>query len=230
MLSFNLEEFLGVLEDYNLFIWPLQIIAYLAGILALTFSFIKIRYSHRIILSVLSFYWLWNGIVFCPFFWAPTYKLAYVFGAFCTMQGILFLIGVFKSNISVKFHANLYSITGLIFIVYAMAGYQVFGHFLGHVYPSFFPFGLVPCPTAIFTFGIFLLTDQKLPKYYLIIPFVVAMGGFLAASKGILEDLGLIVAGILGTILIFRRDKNIDPFFPNPAVQSYNESAEINAN
>lgn len=207
MLSFTLEDFLLVLERYNTTIWPLQIFAYLAGILALIFSIKRIRYSNKIILSILSFYWLWNGIVFCPLFWAPTYKFAYLFAAFCIIQGILFLIGVFKTDISIRFHANLNSIFGLVFIIYAMAGYQLYGYYLGHVYPSFFPFGLVPCPTAIFTFGLFLMTDQKLPKYYLIIPLMVAMGGFLAAYNGILEDLGLILTGILGTILLLVRDK-----------------------
>ena len=96
------------------------------------------------------------------------------------------------------------------FVVYAMVGYQVFGYVLDHVYPRFFPFGLVPCPTTIFTFGLFLMTEKKLPQYYLIIPIIVALGGFLAVSKGIYEDVGLIITGLLGTILVLQKDKNIE--------------------
>ena len=210
MLSFTLEEFLMALERYNLSIWPLQIFAYLFGIVILYFSIKRTKYSNKIVLAILSLYWFWNGIVFCPIFWAPTYKFAYLFGAFCIVQGFLFLIGIFKSNISINYRANFHSIIGIIFAVYAMVGYQLFGYFLGHVYPSFFPFGLVPCPTAIFTFGLFLMTDKKIPKYYIIVPFIVAMGGFLAAYKGILEDIGLIIAGLLGTYLILQRNKRID--------------------
>ena len=209
MLSFTLEEFLMVLERYNLSIWPLQIFAYLFGIVALFFSIKRTKYSNKIVLAILSLYWFWNGIVFCPIFWAPTYKFAYLFGAFCIIQGFLFLIGIFKSNISINFRANFHSIIGILFVVYAMVGYQLFGYFLGHGYPRFFPFGLVPCPTAIFTFGLFLITDKKYPKYYLIVPFIVAMGGFLAAYRGILEDIGLIIAGLLGTYLILQRDRRI---------------------
>lgn len=210
MFSFTLEDFLSVLESYNMAVWPLQVIAYLSGILVLLLAIIKIRQSSRIILSILSFYWLWNGIVFCPFFWAPAYSFAYIFSAFCIIQGLLFLFGAVKSNVSVRFRANLHSIAGLIFIAYAMVGYQFFGYMLGHVYPHFFPFGLVPCPTVIFTFGLLLLSDRKLPKYYLIIPLIVSMSGFLAVSKGILEDVGLLLAGILGTILILRRNKKFN--------------------
>lgn len=208
MLSFTLEEFLMGLERYNLSIWPLQIFAYLFGIVILYFSIKKTKYSNKIVLAILSLYWFWNGIVFCLIFWVPTYKFAYLFGVFCIIQGFLFLVGIFKSNFSINFRANSLSIIGIIFVVYAMVGYQLFGYFLGHVYPKFFPFGLVPCPTTIFTFGLFLMTDKKFPKYYLIVPFIVAMGGFLAAYKGILEDIGLIIAGLLGTYLILHRDRS----------------------
>jgi hypothetical protein len=208
MLSFSLKEFLMVLENYNLSIWPLQIVAYLFGITVLFCSIKRIKHSNKIILAILSFYWFWNGIVFCLIFWAPTYKFAYLFGAFFIIQGFLFLSGIFKANISINIHSNLHSIIGILFLVYAMAGYQLFGYFLGHVYPKFFSFGLVPCPTVIFTFGLFLITDKKFPKYYLIIPFIVAMGGCLATYRGILEDIGLIIAGLLGTIMIVQRDRN----------------------
>jgi hypothetical protein len=207
MLSFNLKDFLMVLEGYNLAIWPLQIFAFLCGLLTLFFAIKKIKSSNRIILAILSFFWLWNGIVFCPIFWAPTYKFAYLFAGFCIIQGLLFLTGIFKSNISIHFKANLRSIIGLLFIAYAMLGYQLFGYFLGHIYPSYFPFGLVPCPTTIFTFGILLMADKKFPKYYLIVPLVVAMGGFLAVYRGVLEDLGLIIAGFLATAMIFKSDQ-----------------------
>ncbi|MCK4791848.1 MAG: hypothetical protein KAV87_49405, partial [Desulfobacteraceae bacterium] len=105
MLSFTLEEFLMVLERYNLSIWPLQIFAYLFGIVALFFSIKRTKYTNKIVLAILSLYWFWNGIVFCPIFWAPTYKFAYLFGAFCIIQGFLFLIGIFKLNISINFRA-----------------------------------------------------------------------------------------------------------------------------
>jgi len=135
--SFILENFLTVLEHYNLSIWPLQIFAYLFGIVILYFSIKRTKYSNNIVLAILSLFWFWNGIVFCPIFWAPTYKFAYLFGVLCIIQGCLFLIGIFKSNISINYSANFHSIIGILFIVYAMVGYQLFGYFLGHAYPRF---------------------------------------------------------------------------------------------
>ena len=209
MLSITLEGFLAVLERYNLSIWPLQIFAYIFGLLILFFAIKSTKYSNNIILAVLSFFWLWTGIVFCPIYWAPTYKFAYLFGALCTIQGFLFLIGAIKSNMSIRFHPNLHSIIGILSVIYAMGGYYLLGYFLGHAYPKSFPFGLVPCPTAIFTFGLFLMADKKFPRYYLIVPFIVTLAGFLAVYKGILEDIGLIIVGLVGTALILLRDRNI---------------------
>lgn len=208
MFEITLEGFLVVLERYNLSIWPLQIFAYIFGFLALLFTVKSTKYSNNIILAVLSFFWLWNGIVFCPIYWAPTYKYAYLFGALCIIQGSLFLIGVIKSNMSIRFHPNLYSIIGILAVIYAMGGYYLLGYFMGHVYPKSFPFGLVPCPTTIFTFGLFLMTDKKFPRYYLIMPFIFSLTGSLAVYKGIVEDIGLIIVGLLGTALILLRDRN----------------------
>lgn len=207
MFSFTIEDFLLVLERYNLSIWPLQIFAYIFGVLALFFTIKSTKYSDKIVLAILSIYWFWNGIVFCPIYWGPTYKYAYVFGALCIIQGFLFISGIIKSNISISLRTNLHSIIGLLFVIYAMVGYQVFGYFLGHTYPKFFPFGLVPCPTTIFTFGLFLMTKKRLPRYFLIIPLIVTIVGFLAVYKGVLEDIGLIIAGFLGTVLLLQRDR-----------------------
>lgn len=210
MMSFHIEDFLGVLESYNLAIWPLQIIAFIFGLIALYLAIKKTKYSNRIVLVILSFFWLWNGIVFCPFFWASTYPSAYLFSLFCIIQGLLLVSSIFKSDIVFDYRSNTITLIGLIFIIYAMLGYQLLGYFIGHVYPKFFPVGLVPCPTTIFTFGMFLLTIERIPKYYLLIPLIMGLGGFLAVSKGIYEDIGLIITAILGTILILQRDRKVE--------------------
>ncbi|MCU0579417.1 MAG: DUF6064 family protein, partial [Desulfobacterota bacterium] len=66
----------------------------------------------------------------------------------------------------------------------------------------------VPCPTTIFTFGILLFTSGRLPKTVLAIPFIWSIIGFTAAlTLGILEDIGLLVAGLFGTAAIVIWDR-----------------------
>jgi hypothetical protein len=207
-LGLTLELMLAVFERYNLAIWPMQVIAYLLGIAAVFLAVKRTRYSSKAIAAILSFYWLWTGVVFCAIYWAPSYTFAYAFGALCIVQGALFLAaGVFKPDLSFAFGADVYSTTGILLVVYATVGYPIVGYLLGHRYPQSLPFGLVPYPTTVFTFGLLLWTGRKVPKYLLIIPLLWAISGFLPVSIGILEDIGLIIAGSLGTGLILHRDR-----------------------
>ena len=207
MLSFSLEEFLLVLESYNLDIWPLQIIAYVLIVLVLFISLKPTKYSAKIVLAILSFFWLFTGIVFCFIYWAPSHIFGYIFGIFCTVQGLLFLYSITRSDITISSPDNTYTFIGILFVLYAIIGYQVFGYYLGHIYPKFFAVGLVPCPTTIFTLGIFLIINKSIPIKYFVIPLMISLGGFLAAYNGIYEDIGLVIAGILVTILIVKREK-----------------------
>jgi hypothetical protein len=206
-MSFTLEILLDTFERYNLAIWPMQVFAYVLGITALFLAIKRTRYSNSIIAGILSFLWLWTAVEFFLLSFAPVYSPAYVFGLLFIIQGVLFLAGVFKPRISFGFKADVYSIMGLLFIAYAMVGYPVLGYFLGHRYPQSPPFGLVPCPTTIFTFGLLLMADRKVPKLFLAIPLLWALGGFMPVSVGILEDIGLIIAGLAGTAMILYRDR-----------------------
>lgn len=209
-ISFTVEQLLDVFARYNLAIWPMQVVAYLLGIAAIFFAVRKTGYSDRLISAILAFYWLWFGILFNILYWSKLWSTAYAFGVLAIIQGVLFLIfGVIKPHISFGFRLNTYTIIGIILVVYALIGYPVIGSFFGRVYPRSPAFGLVPCPTTLYTFGLFLWTDKKIPKYLLIIPLIVAITGLAAILMGVYEDVGLVVGGILGTILIFTRDKKL---------------------
>ncbi len=202
-----LEELLAVFGTYNLAIWPLQLIAYLLGFLAVFLSVRTTKHSSRIIAAILSFYWLWTAVVFCVLFWGPSYTLAYGFAAMGTIQGVVLLVvGVLKPRLSFRFQPDAYGVVGILIVAYAMLGYPVLGYLLGHIYPRTVTFGLVPCPTTVFTLGLLLWTDKPVPRYVLVVPFMVAVAGLLAVSIGLLEDVGLIVAVLAGTGLILYRD------------------------
>ena len=65
-------------------------------------------------------------------------------------------------------------------------------------------FGLVPCPTTIFTFGMLLLAGR--PRRLLLwLPLLWSAIGFFAAIKfGIREDIGLLLAGMVTAVIILR--------------------------
>jgi len=196
-----------IFEQYNQAIWPLQIVTCILGIIAVFFIFKKTKYSLKIIFMILSFFWLWTGIIFCFKYWGVSFKIAYFFGILCVLQGLLFFYNLFKPDMADFPQNKLHIRIGSLFVIYAIIGYPVFGYLLGHVYPKLQPFGLVPCPTAVFTFGLFLLINKKFPRYFLIVPIIVTIAGGTAIFFGVYEDIGLLLAGITGTYLILQRDK-----------------------
>ena len=208
MLPFTVDQFLGVFEQYNQAIWPMQIVAYLLGLAALTLTVIKIRDADQIISVILAFFWVWVGIVYHLMYFRTINGAALGFGVLFIIQGILLLVfGVIRPKRSFQLTTNPYAITGVVLIVYAMLVYPLIGMLLGHGYPRSPGFGVAPCPTTIFTFGLLLLTTARVPKTLLVIPFLWSLLGFSAAlSLGIREDVGLIVAGVLSVGLLLWRD------------------------
>lgn len=207
-LPFTVEEFLSVFEVYNRSIWPMQILLYGLALAATILAVRKTTFSNKISSAILAFFWLWTGIVYHLTYFTSINQAAYVFGSLFVIQGLIFLFtGVFGSNLSFQFRPDTRGITGSVFILYALVIYPLLGHFLGHVYPASPTFG-APCPTTIFTFGLLLWTDKVFPKYVLGIPLLWSVIGFSAAlSLTIREDFGLLIAGLVGTLLIFMRKR-----------------------
>lgn len=208
----TLEQLLGAFEAYNLAIWPIQLVAYLLGFVALFLAVRRTRHSSKIIAAILSLYSLWVGTVFCVLFWARSYPLAYVFAVMSAVmlviQGVLLLVlGVLKPRLSFRLRPDVYGVVGALFVAYAMIGYPVVGYLVGHVYPRAMPFGLVPCPTVVFMLGLLLWTDKPVPRSALVIPFIAGLSGLLPVSIGVFEDVGLVVAALVGTALILYRDR-----------------------
>jgi hypothetical protein len=205
---FTQEQFLTIFTQYNLAVFPLQIVFIILGIVALWFVVKKSPISDRIILLILIFFWFWMGIVYHILFFSSINPLAYAFGVLFIIEACLLIyLGIIKKQVEFSLTKDRYTLIGLIFIVYAMIIYPVIGMVAGHGYPRLPTFGL-PCPTTIFTFGLFLMSDKKFPLPLLVIPLIWSMIGFFAAlSLGITEDYMLLVAGVLGTVLIIMKNR-----------------------
>jgi hypothetical protein len=200
------EQLLVVFADYNAQIWPMQIVAYLLGIAGFVLAFRKSSLSNRLIPAILAFFWLWVAFMF----WLPSagqgFAPGYIFAGIFLIQGLLFLIQALRPKLVFGYQANPVAWAGIFFVLYALVGYPLFGMLIGHTYPYASPFGLTPCPLVAFTFGVLLLTVQRIPKALLIIPLFYAFSGFLWVSIGMTEDIGMILSGLVGIWLIWTRD------------------------
>ncbi|MDT3740238.1 MAG: DUF6064 family protein [Candidatus Kapabacteria bacterium] len=206
-LPFTIEQFLNIFKIYNDSIFPAQIFAYVLGVICIILIFRTSNKSSRIILVVLGLYWLWMGVVYHLLNFTQINNAAYIFGAIFIIQGLIFLyIVVFKNELTFKFDKSLNSITGIVLIIYAMFIYPLIGMWLGHSYPNSPVFGVAPCPTTIFTFGILLQVKNRLNIWIYIIPLIWSVIGFFAAIKlGITEDVGLLISGLITGIILFKQ-------------------------
>jgi hypothetical protein len=207
-LPFTIEQFLKIFEDYNLAVWPMQIVLYILGAGAIFFAVKKLPQSNKIIFLILAVLWIWMGIVYNLIYFTAINRAAYIFGISFIVEGTLFFFTAFSKNtIPFQLRPDLNGITGCLLLVFALVLYPILGNFQGHVYPSSPTFGL-PCPTTIFTFALLLWANKRIPIVLLIIPFVWSIIGFSAAfSLGIKEDIGLIISGLLSTFLIAAKNK-----------------------
>ena len=209
-LPFSLTDFLNVFKDYNQSVFPLQIVFYLAAFLCVYLLFTANQNTTRIISITLAFLWLWMGVVYHIIFFSEINKAAYIFGGLFILQGIMFAgCGLIRKKLSFAHTKSTSNIAGIILITYALIIYPVLGHNLGHAYPYSPTFGL-PCPTTIFTLGILLFANKKMPMHLLIIPLLWSVIGFTAAlTLTIYEDIGLLVASLTATTLLLISNKNL---------------------
>ncbi|RJR32414.1 MAG: hypothetical protein C4576_30170 [Desulfobacteraceae bacterium] len=208
-LPFTGDEFLSVFQAYNLAIWPMQIVAYLAGAAAIVMLIARPCTTGRAISATLSLMWLWNGIVYHIGYFTAINKGAFLFGPLFIVQSMLFFwSGVRRNHLIYGFSGDRYSLAGCLFILYAMALYPILGTLAGHSWPHSPVFGVAPCPSTIFTFGLLLLTRGRVPKHLLVVPFLWAVIGLSAAvTLSIYEDYGLFIAGLTGATLLLVRDR-----------------------
>ena len=206
---------MGIMRAYNLAVWPAQIAAYLLGGTALFLTFRR-PHSDRVVTCILAGMWLMNGAGYHLGFFTRINPAAYGFGVLFIIQGIWFLWeGLWRRNLFFGRGVDGYSVTGWVMIFYAMVLYPLLGVLSGHCYPFSPMFGLAPCPTMIFTFGLLLQSRDGLPLRLTALPFLWSIIGSFAALKwGIYEDFGLLAAGLAGGILLVyqkRRDRGDVP-------------------
>jgi len=211
-LPFTQAQFLDVFVRYNEAIRPLQVFVYAAGILCAA-AVTSRRFggragvTGRIVLAFLGGLWIWMGAVYHIGFFSRINPAAMFFGGLFIAQGFFLFAAAFGRERPVfNFAGTAANYFGIGLLVYALAVYPAIGAFAGHGYPASPLFGVAPCPTAIFTIGVFMLSGKRTSFILFVIPFLWSLvGGSAAVLLGIPEDLGLPVAGIAG--LLIRRCK-----------------------
>lgn len=214
------EDFFNTLQLYNETVLPITVLTYLLGIIIVYLSFKGSKQSSRIISFLLGFLWIWSAIVFFFIFFGPidveflgltVPGVWYLGGVLYLIQGILFLFcGLVNASLSFGFTWNNYSVLGILMMLYAMAIYPVIGFLTGFNYPRYPVFG-APCPLNIFTIGLLLAANKKVPLFTAIIPLIWAIMGIIPVLVlDVYADIGLILSGIIGLPLIIFHNRKLE--------------------
>lgn len=210
MLPFSAEVFYRLFEQYNAAIWPAQIVAYLLGLLVVALALLDPRLGGgRIVAAALAAFWLWTGLVYHIVFFAKINFMAWAFGVLFVVQGLLFLwSGALRGRLRFRFAPAPHGWAGLALVAFAMVGYPLAGGLVGHGWPRAPVFGVTPCPTTIFTFGILLLAEPRIPLRLMIIPALWSLiGGTAALLLASPEDLALPLAAVIGFVLALAKNR-----------------------
>ncbi len=204
-LPFNSTDFFNVFGLYNSAVWPLQTFAYVLALFVLFLYLKRHPDAGKATFILLSLLWLINGIGYHLIYFSAINKAAFVFGGLFVVQALLFAWMAYKTPIAPPEIMPARRAAAVAIILYAMVLYSLIGHFSGHVYPNAPVFGVAPCPTVIFTFGVLLLSTDRLRWALSLIPLLWALVGTSAAFVlGVREDFGLAAAAALYVLLSFR--------------------------
>jgi len=204
-MPFTIGMLLDYFAVYNQRIWPLQLLGYVLGLVTLVPLFRTSKAWDRAVTGVLAFLWLWLGLVF----WRrAAADMAMLYGptVLFAVQGALFLYVLARDGIAYGSAGRVRTAAGLAFAAYALVGYPLVGLLVGHVYPHTVLSPLFPCPATILTFGV-LYYARRVPRYLLVIPTFSALSGVLWVYLGMVEDAGLVIAGVVGVIVLTARER-----------------------
>jgi hypothetical protein len=203
-LPFSREQFIELFGQYNLAVWPTQLLLLglaIVGVLSVTLR----PPRERAIGWVLALLWTWMAVGYHFVFFTTLNPAAWLFGAAFLAAAFSFARHAARGTLRFDLPNGTEGIVAVVMLVYAFIGYPVIGALAGDIYPWSPTFGL-PCPTTIFTLGMLLLARRPVPKGVWVVPLAwSAIGSSAAAQLGIAQDFGLVVAGLVVGTLLLRR-------------------------
>ena len=208
-VPFSAEQFFGVFAAYNLAVWPAPLILSALAVVAILLAVLGGARRGRWVAGFLAALWAWTGIAYHLIHFRSINPGATLFGALFLVEAALFVwAGVVRGRLEFGLRRDPYGAAAIVVLLYALVVYPLLGRLTGHVYPATPTFG-APCPAVIFTFGILLLARSRVPGWLLMIP---AAWGLLGTSAvfafGVLQDAGLVVAALVGSAMILRRNRS----------------------
>jgi hypothetical protein len=204
----SLNTFLATFARNNAAVWPMQLVWYICAVAMIGLAFWPSRRATQLICMLAAADLACEGIVYFGL-QRSDMNLAWLWAAVFVLEAMLFLLaGTLRRDLVIAPRWNLASVLGGVFILYALLGYPLMGLLGGHPLSTLPTFGLAPCATVIFCFGVLLWARSPAPLYLL--PVLLAWALCAAPpmiAMGFVADGGLVVAGVFTAGVLIWRDR-----------------------
>ena len=207
-----LSQFLAAFGRASAAVWPMQLVWYLAAAAIVALALWPGRRSPQLACALAAAYFAWIGIAY--FAWQmPGMHYSWLWATAFTLQAVLLVVaGVARSDLVIRPRWDLASGLGAVFIAYALIGYPLVGVLGGHALRAVPVFGVSPCASVIFFFGLLLWAVPPAPKYVLLVPLAWALGAAPPdLARGVAADYGMLIAALITAGLIIWRDRTSSP-------------------
>jgi hypothetical protein len=207
-----LSQFLATFGRASAAVWPAQIVWYLAAVAIVALALWPVRRSSQLICALVAAYFAWIGIAY--FAWQmPGVHYSWLWATMFTLQAALLVVaGIVRSDLVIRPRWDLVSGLGAVFMAYALIGYPLVGVLGGHALRVVPVFGVSPCASVMFFFGLLLWAVPPAPKYVLLLPLAWALGAAPPdLARGVAADYGMLVAALITAGVIIWRDRAWSP-------------------
>lgn len=211
--STPLNQFLAAFGRADTTAWPMQIVCYAAAVAMVGLALWPARrWSSPLICGLAAAFFAWIGIGY--FAWlSPGMNLSGVWAGVFTVQAVLLVAaGVVRRDLVIRPRWDVSSGLGGVFIAYALIGYPLVGVLGGHALRVVPLFGVSPCATVTFFFGLLLWAVPPVPAYLLFLPLAWALNAAPPnMATGVVVDYGMLAAALITTGWVLWRDRATGP-------------------
>lgn len=191
----------------------MQIFAYLLGVIMVV-ALLRARRAtstktNYLIGFGLTLMWVWAGVAYHGLFFSTINTAAFFFAALFVLQALLLMYFTIRRRFEFTGANGISRWIGWALIVYALLIYPLVGILSGHRYPEMPMFGTTPCPVTIFTVGLFVLAQSRIPRVLLVIPFLWSLlGGSAVFVLGVAQDWPLLFCVFAIPFIVIRDRKS----------------------
>jgi Family of unknown function (DUF6064) len=212
----SLNEFLTTIFGHgNAAIWPMQLVWYASAVAMIGLAFWSRRRASQLICLLAAANFVWVGIVYFGMIDSDmgtldgVINLAWLWAAVFILEAILLLVaGLLRRDLVFAPRWNLSGVLGALFMCYALVAYPIIEMLKGQPLRASPLFGLSPCVTVFFAFGLLLWARPPAPKYLLLLPLAWALCAAPGnIAMGHVADFPLILVGAITVGLIIWRDR-----------------------